>query len=138
MVSYDKPQLVIYFDGSCPLCRAEIRHYGTKDDAGMLSFVDASRCGENVAEDLPRHEAMSRFHVRRSDGTLVSGAAAFIAIWQVLPGWRLLAPVAALPGIRSVLELGYRVFLPVRPHLSRLIGALQRRKGGERAGSKTS
>ncbi|QDM19601.1 DCC1-like thiol-disulfide oxidoreductase family protein [Tardiphaga sp. vice278] len=32
----------VYFDGSCPLCRAEIGHYRREDDTGTLAFVDVS------------------------------------------------------------------------------------------------
>jgi predicted DCC family thiol-disulfide oxidoreductase YuxK len=53
-------------------------------------------------------------HVRRADGSLASGAAAFATLWQALPGWRVLGRVAALPGIAPLLELGYRGFLATR------------------------
>jgi hypothetical protein len=39
-----------------------------------------------------------------------------------LPGWRWAARVAALPGVLPTLELGYRLFLPIRPYISRLAG----------------
>ena len=32
----------VYFDGSCPLCQAEIGYYRRKDQAGALCFVDVS------------------------------------------------------------------------------------------------
>ncbi|MBT8408683.1 MAG: DUF393 domain-containing protein [Alphaproteobacteria bacterium] len=116
--------LTVYFDGSCPLCTAEIGHYKTREGAERLAFVDVSAKGADPGADLPAEEAMKRFHVRAADGTLLSGARAFVAIWQVLPGWRGLARFARLPGVVPALETGYRLFLPVRPYLSRLAGKL--------------
>jgi len=116
----------VYFDGSCPLCRAEIDYYRRKDDAGALCFVDVSQSPDTLAEGLTRQAAMERFHVRAPDGQLLSGAVAFVAVWQRLPAWRWAARAAALPGALRILELGYRLFLPVRPVLSRLAGTALR------------
>ena len=49
--------------------------------------------------DLSRQQALARFHVRRADGRLVSGAAAFVSLWQQLPRWRWAARLAGLPGV---------------------------------------
>ena len=38
----EKSKSAAYFDGSCPLCRAEIAHYLGTDCAGALCFVDVS------------------------------------------------------------------------------------------------
>jgi predicted DCC family thiol-disulfide oxidoreductase YuxK len=114
----EKPTLTIYFDGSCPLCRAEISHYRNQAGASQLCFRDVSRADQPLEPDLARADAMSRFHVRRCDGQLVSGAAAFVSIWRELPRWRWAARIAALPGIMALLEGGYRLFLPARPKLA--------------------
>lgn len=119
------PELTVYFDGSCPLYRAEIGHYGAQDGAGSICFEDVSQIKGDLAGDLKRQQALARFHVRRSNGTLVSGAAAFVAIWQVLPRWHWAARVAALPGMMATFDFGYRLFLPMRPLLSRLAGTFQ-------------
>jgi len=74
-----------------------------------------------------RRAAMRRFHVRRADGELLSGAAAFVEIWRTLPGWRWAAQLAKLPGILFAMELAYRMFLPVRPVLSGIVGWLRQR-----------
>ena len=66
------------FDGSCPLCRAEIGYYRRKDHSGALCFVDVSDPHALVPDGLSQRRAMERFHVRAGDGALLSGAAAFV------------------------------------------------------------
>jgi predicted DCC family thiol-disulfide oxidoreductase YuxK len=121
-----EPKSTVYFDGSCPLCRAEIEYYRSKDQAGAICFVDVSKPEGVTPEGLTRQRAMGRFHMRARDGRLLSGAAAFVEIWSRLPGWRWVARAASLPGALPVLELGYRMFLPVRPIVSRLFGRVRR------------
>ncbi len=70
---------------------------------------------------------MARFHVGVADGRVLSGAAAFVAVWAQLPKWRWAARAASLPGALAALELGYRMFLPLRPLLSRVIQHVLRR-----------
>lgn len=116
----------IYFDGSCPLCSAEIDHYASYDDGNRLGFVDVSAAGAELGSDLSSNEAMRRFHVRRADGTLLSGARAFIAVWEALPGWQWAARIAKAPGATTVLEVSYRIFLKIRPIMSKLVWRLSR------------
>jgi predicted DCC family thiol-disulfide oxidoreductase YuxK len=112
----------VYFDGSCPLCRAEIGYYRRKDETSALCFVDISQAGTVTPEGITQRRAMERFHVRASDGSVLSGAAAFVEVWTRLPRWRWAARAASLPGALDALELGYRMFLPVRPIISRAFG----------------
>ncbi|MEM8728746.1 MAG: DUF393 domain-containing protein [Pseudomonadota bacterium] len=109
----------VYFDGACALCSLEIRHYAARADREHLCFVDVSDPSVSLGADLDRTAAMGRFHLRQPDGTLVSGARAFVALWETLPGWRWLARVVRLPGVIHLAELAYRMFLPIRPVLSR-------------------
>jgi len=118
----------VYFDGSCPLCQAEIGYYRSNDQAGALCFVDVSETGAFPPEGVTQKQAMLRFHVRASDGRVLSGAAAFVEVWTRLPRWRWAARAASLPGALAALELGYRMFLPVRPLISRLVGRILRFK----------
>ena len=120
-------KLAIYFDGSCPLCSAEIAHYARQRGGDRLAFVDASDPKVFLGPDLGPAGAMKRFHVRLSDGRVLSGAEAFVAIRDVLPGWRWAARIARLPGALVALEAAYRVFLPLRPWLSGLAGRLETR-----------
>ncbi|MES2755946.1 MAG: DUF393 domain-containing protein [Pseudomonadota bacterium] len=106
---------IVFFDGSCPLCRREISVYRRAMPSAPIEWVDVSarqfasiagqRCGD----------LMARFHVQTADGAMLSGAAAFVALWRLFPGWRWLAKLGSLPGMRHVLELLYRAFLQLRP-----------------------
>ncbi|MBE7219396.1 MAG: DUF393 domain-containing protein [Caulobacteraceae bacterium] len=115
------PDLTVYHDGSCPLCRMEIGHYRRQPGAERIAFVDVSQPGADPGPDLPRDEAMGRFHVRLPTGELKSGGAAFVEIWRVLPRWRPAAMLAGLPGATPALDIGYRLFSPFRPTLARLV-----------------
>ena len=116
-----EPRKTIYYDGACPLCTLEIAHYQKQQGAENLCFRDVSRADETPGADLTREQALARFHIRQADGTLLSGAAAFVAIWDDLPKWRWAARLARLPGILPIMEVGYRLFLPLRPALARLV-----------------
>jgi predicted DCC family thiol-disulfide oxidoreductase YuxK len=116
----------VFFDGSCPLCQAEIGYYRRKDRSNALCFIDVSKPDALLPDGLTQKLAMERFHVRDGNGQLISGAAAFIEIWARLPHWRWAARGAALPGIVALLELGYRLFLPVRPALAVIFGRIRR------------
>lgn len=119
----------VFYDGSCPLCSAEIGMYRAQDRDGALRLVDVSAPGAELPPGVTQPGAMARFHVMAPDGRVLSGAAAFVALWRGLPRWRWLARLAALPGILWGLEGAYRLFLPLRP----AIVAVYRRVAARRA-----
>lgn len=119
---------VVYFDGSCALCSAEIGYYRGQDHTGALCFVDVSQAGALTPAGISKDQAMARLHVRARDGRVLSGAAAFAEIWGRLPKWRWLARAASSPVALMALEMGYRLFLPIRPVISRFCARLLRMK----------
>jgi predicted DCC family thiol-disulfide oxidoreductase YuxK len=125
-VEQEQSKSTVYFDGSCPLCRAEIGYYRGQDQAGAICFVDVSEAEAAIPDGMTQQQAMQRFHVRAGDGRVLSGAAAFVEVWTRLPRWRWAARAASLPGVLAVMELGYRMFLPTRPFISRSFGRVLR------------
>jgi predicted DCC family thiol-disulfide oxidoreductase YuxK len=79
--------------------------------------VSGDTTGFSAAEQA---RYMARFHVRLQDGRVLSGAAAFVALWLTMPGWRWLGRFCQIPGVTPVLELAYRGFLHLRPALQSL------------------
>lgn len=109
-------RLIVWHDGNCPLCQREIALMRRLDTRGAIAFVDAAG---PVTCPLDRTEMLARFHARAAGGPLLSGAAAFAAMWRAIPVLRPLGEAARNPLVLSVLERSYLRFLRVRPHLQR-------------------
>ena len=120
--------LTVLYDGGCPLCRREIAHVqglAAQRPDSALCFVDVSAEHQQLPAE-ERAALLARFHVQRADGSRLDGAAAFVAMWARLPGWRWLARLARLPGALPALELAYRGFLRLRPRMQALARRLER------------
>lgn len=110
-------RVTVWYDASCPLCRREIALMRRLDWAGRITFVDASDPAQ--ACPLDRAEVLARFHARE-DGRMLSGAAAFAAMWRAIPLLWPLGTLARLPGAERLLNRAYGRFLAVRPRLQRV------------------
>jgi predicted DCC family thiol-disulfide oxidoreductase YuxK len=124
----DAAPLTVLYDGACPLCRREIGVYSGLQPNTPLCFADVSDAALPLPPGTTREQLLARFHVRRADGELLSGAQAFLALWAALPGWRWLARAGQLPGAAWAMERVYRLFLRWRPALQRWASRLERRQ----------
>jgi predicted DCC family thiol-disulfide oxidoreductase YuxK len=113
------PLVTVWFDGGCPLCQREIALMRRLDGRGAIDFVDLSDGGSVCPID--RAELLARFHAREREGPLVSGAAAFAAMWRAIPVLAWAGHAARLPLLGWLLERGYRVWLQLRPSLQRAL-----------------
>lgn len=111
----------VYFDGSCPMCRREIAVYQNITPDQPIAWVDVSKPDTPLPQGQSKEKLMARFHTQTAQGELLSGAAAFVHVWAQLPGWRMLAWLAKVPGMLWVMEKAYNGFLPVRPKIQRFI-----------------
>lgn len=111
------PEVTVWFDSSCPLCQREIAFMRRLDKRGAINFIDA--CDPLGVCPVDRAELLARFHAEEA-GKLLSGAAAFAAMWRAIP---LLRPLGLLAGWRPLtpmFDAAYRRFLRIRPRLQRL------------------
>jgi hypothetical protein len=60
---------------------------------------------------------LARFHAQEGDSSLISGAAAFAAMWRAIPCLRPFGELARIPLVLHILEAVYRQFLRIRPGL---------------------
>ncbi|MCR9269238.1 MAG: DUF393 domain-containing protein [Hyphomonadaceae bacterium] len=109
----------VYYDASCPMCRAEIGFYRKRRGAEAIDWVDVSN-PRNAPIGLSCEQAMARFHVRNIDGQLINGGAAFAELWKQMPSFRWLGLAFSIPPLRWLLNVAYNLFLPIRPHLQGL------------------
>lgn len=115
--------LTVFHDGSCPLCQREIALAKSLTGGVGVAFRDVSQSADgDVAPGLTAGDAMKRFHVQRADGTLISGAAAFLEMWSASPRLRSMKTIQNSPRAVAVLDRLYGAFLVVRPRLSRGLG----------------
>jgi 3-demethoxyubiquinol 3-hydroxylase len=115
-----RPRVTVLFDGSCPLCRREIALYQRVSVGDAVHWQDVCNAQMPLPPGLDRTSAMARFHVveHRSDRSIThSGAKAFTALWQHIPGWRWLGLIGTLPIVSHALELTYRAFLVIQPQM---------------------
>jgi predicted DCC family thiol-disulfide oxidoreductase YuxK len=117
-----RAEVTVWFDSECPLCLREISLMRRLDRRGAIRFVDV-----HGGRDCPLDPEvlLARFHAREGDGELVSGAAAFAAMWRAIPMLRPLGLAARVPPIAWTLERAYLLFLKARPWLQRQVSRFE-------------
>ena len=102
----------LYYDGNCPLCRAEIAKLRRfSKDRIALRNVHELEPGET---EVAPSELLARLHLRTADGQWITGLDANIRAWRHTPFrwfWQLLA----WPLIRWLSYPAYELWLRSRP-----------------------
>jgi predicted DCC family thiol-disulfide oxidoreductase YuxK len=111
-------RLIVWHDGGCPMCQREIALMRRLDRAGRIEFIDVAS-PDSVCPIDPA-AMVARFHATEN-GVLLSGAAAFAAMWRAIPMLRPLGLAARWPPLERLLEWAYVAFLRVRPRLQRAL-----------------
>ncbi len=111
-------EVTVWYDSGCPLCIREIGLMRRLDRRGAIDFVDIQSA---VGCPIDTQTLLERFHAQERGQPIVSGAAAFAAMWRAIPVLRPLGLLARLRPVLWLLERMYRGFLKVRPWLQRRV-----------------
>ena len=119
-MSTQQIRIAVWFDSHCPLCIREIALMRRLDWFKRVDFIDiyaAPSC------PLEPQLLLQRFHAQETNGPVISGAAAFAALWRHLPLLRPIGELARLPTVLRLLEWAYIKFLNYRPRLQKLLSS---------------
>ena len=111
-------KITVFFDGGCPLCAKEIAWLRKRTGKTGPQFVDID------AEDFSAEQygkTLDFFHSElralAPSGSFISGMEVFRILYSSA-GFGIIARLTALPGIRQVFDLAYRVFAKNRLRLT--------------------
>ena len=101
-------KLEVLYNAECPICRREIEHYKrlSGDEVEYIKITADAATDWGLTED----QAAQQLHARRG-GNLIIGVDAFVAIWQSLPYFRVIAPIVNFKPIKAFSSLVYRRIL---------------------------
>ncbi|MGB5491805.1 MAG: DUF393 domain-containing protein [Woeseiaceae bacterium] len=117
-IEQDNPDVTVWYDSECPLCIREINLMRHLDKRNAINFVEIQTA---VGCPISTDELMKRFHAQERGEPIVSGAAAFAAMWRAIPILKHLGLLARFKPVLWVLERMYLGFLKFRPWLQRRV-----------------
>ena len=104
------PPVTLFHDGHCPFCRQEIAWLAKHRHIGHIALMDIQDEHFNAQTHGCEFTAMmGQLHLHDSQGKWYIGMDASRALYAVL-GYRRLVWISCLPGIRGLMNAGYRFF----------------------------
>jgi len=103
-------ELVVLFDGGCPLCRRTVRQLRAIDWRHRLRFVDGTNADarERIAPGLSEAAVLIEMYVVDGSGSRYGGYEGYLRIARVVPLMWPFWILGRLPGIRALGHLVYR------------------------------
>jgi predicted DCC family thiol-disulfide oxidoreductase YuxK len=117
-IKQTNPDVTVWYDSECPMCIREINLMRRLDKRNAIDFVEIQTA---VGCPINTDELMKRFHAQERGQPIVSGAAAFAAMWRAIPILKPLGLLARFKPVLWLLERMYRGFLKIRPWLQRRV-----------------
>jgi len=113
----------ILVDGNCIVCDHEMRHY-LRVAPQTFEAVDIAHPNFDAKQyNLTARDVNLSLHVLATDGRVLKGVDAFIEIWGLIPRYKWLAKLVALPGLYQYAKFCYVIFARgIRPLLPKRDG----------------
>ena len=115
-------KLTLFYDGTCPLCQAEIIFLLSRNERGLLDFIDihSDRYDANSV-GVSCEQALAAMYGQFSDGRVIQGVTVFPEAYRRarLP---LLAWLFSRRLMQPMLRYAYRFFAQHRHQISKLLG----------------
>jgi predicted DCC family thiol-disulfide oxidoreductase YuxK len=115
-------KLTLFYDGACPLCRAEILYLSSRNHRNLLHFVDVHSEQFDVNKaGISCDQALAAMYGQYADGTLIHGAAVFPEAYR-RANLLFLAWLFSRKSLQPLLRFSYQVFAKHRHAISRMLG----------------
>lgn len=114
--------LTLFYDGKCPLCQAEIRFLSSRNEAGLLNFIDIhSTRYDPLSIGVTCEQALAAMYAQYEDGSIIHGVAVFPEAY-CRARLSFLAWLFSRKTLQPSLEVAYRFFARNRHQISKLFG----------------
>jgi len=118
----DSRALTLYYDGNCPLCKAEMIYLSARDKTGKLGFVDVRQSNAlDTLNGVSCEIALANIHALTADGRTLLGVDAF-RVAYALVDLKILSWLLGIKIFQPIYRLCYRSFANHRYTLSKLFG----------------
>ncbi|MEN9844293.1 MAG: hypothetical protein RLZZ612_2122 [Pseudomonadota bacterium] len=126
------PEMTVYYDESCPICRAEMHNFMRRDRSHIVTFVDASAPDFVPPSGHRTAEMMRLLHLHTADGRWLIGVDAFSLLYRRL-GLPWVARALDAPVLRPLAEWLYPVVAEHRQRIPRWVARLVFERGAHQA-----
>lgn len=110
----------VFYDGLCVVCDKEISQYKKMRGSEKIQFIDIFSVDFNAErENVDPKKIHIEMHAKDSTGQILTGVDAFRLIWSNLDSLNWLATLSRRSPISQMLNLGYKMFVQIRPLLPR-------------------
>jgi predicted DCC family thiol-disulfide oxidoreductase YuxK len=121
-MSQELQKLTLFYDGACPLCRAEILFLSRRSSATLLDFVDInSQLYDPVEIGVSCEQALASMYGQYANGELIDGVSVFPEAYR-RAGLPFLAWAFSQKAMQPLLQIGYRFFAKNRHAISKIFG----------------
>lgn len=109
--------LIVFYDGWCPVCKREIMHY-KKLNNKTIDYFDIRE------KNIHKQYNLNPVEIRKSiyslkDDKLYSGIDTFLNIWTEIPRYKILYKIFSIKILRPFYDFLYDIFaIHIRPRLS--------------------